>query len=161
MSHINYKSDFSRIIRLKDLAGTDIGWPSFDWTATFWAYSKAMTFTASCIGGVCTNCRRDDNRIRVVFNGHGLGVGLLKVEFCARLPRGVYPDGTETVVQAARLSTVLTADEVHCLAGEEETVVLPFIYRDAPGADSGICAPSATWTEVRQVIDGLFDGAGV
>ena len=92
MRKINYKSDFDFILKLKDGAGHDLGFPDYGWEATFWTSSKASPFKASCFGGVCKNCYDDEGQIHIVADNHNLGIGTLKVEFRAELPREIYPD---------------------------------------------------------------------
>ncbi|MCM1295676.1 MAG: hypothetical protein NC311_09055 [Muribaculaceae bacterium] len=156
MQEINYKSDFSLVLRLRDLAGHDIGWPEFDWTADFWTFPRARAFTASCIGGVCTNClREDDGRIRVVFNGHGLTPGRLRAELTAQILDGSYPDRLRQTVQTAVLDTVLTAGETRG-GDEEETIMLPLVQGQQGGSGACGCAPAATEEEVMQAVESLF-----
>lgn len=104
MATKNYKSDFNFILRLysvltdssgKEKERTELPWPDYDWSAKFWTSSKANAYYASCIGGVCTNCRNTDGKIQIVVDNHNMGLGILQVEFRAELPREIYPDGSE------------------------------------------------------------------
>lgn len=110
MTRINYKSDFDFLMRLIDCEGRDIGWPEFDWTARFWTWSKACSYTAGCTGGECVNCRREDEGIRVLMDGHNLGSGRLHVELTVQMPDGDMPDGDRRTVSPVALDIELVRD---------------------------------------------------
>lgn len=159
MSKVNCKSDFTRYLRIKDLSGKDIGWPDFDWIATFWTFSKSQAFTASVTAGVPVNCHRTaDGRIRVVFDNHRLLSGTLKVELIAQIPDEQYPDRLKQIAQTAVLKTELTCAEVQYVGDDEEVIVLPILQSTGSDGSGGCsCDEVASVDEVLQVIDGLFD----
>ncbi len=133
MKKINYKSDFDFFLHLQSCIrnenGTcsteDVGWPDFDWTASFWTSSKANRFVVSCRGGVCHNCFNDNGRIHVVANSHGLGNGMLNVEVFAEFPNEIYPDGFERVVTPMPLDIELVTGAGNCGVDADAEVVLP------------------------------------
>lgn len=114
MKRINHKSDFDLILRLKDCRGRDIGWPGFDWEARFWTWNKASSYTASRKGDALANCFEDGGRIHVVFAGHRLGPGTLKVELRAWLPDGIYPGGLRDVFDPRPLGIELVDGPGDC-----------------------------------------------
>lgn len=127
---INYKSDFDFILRLKDCRGQDLSFPSYDWIAKFYTNNKINAYTASSIGGECTNCFNDNGRIHVVVNNHRMGQGVLCVEFTAMIPNGVYPDGDERIVVPAPLDIELVSKAGECHCGAEVEAILPYIKGD-------------------------------
>lgn len=131
MKKINYKSDFDLILNLTDCEGREIGWPSHDWTSRFRTVGSARAFTASCRGGECVNCYNDGGRIRVVFDGHGLGCGRLHCEFAIEIPDSSYPDGFHRVVTATDLDVELVGGSPLCGAGGASEVIAPVLYRTA------------------------------
>ena len=142
----NYKSDFDIILRLRTCVGSgdeirELGWPDYDWTARFYTSNKANAYTASCIGGVCTNCFEDKGQIHVVFDSHRLGVGLLQVEFLAELPNRIYPDETQTEVSPQPLGIELVSGPGDCGTTAEVEVLPSYIKGDTgpkgPKGDKG------------------------
>lgn len=157
MSKVNCKSDFTRYLRIKDLSGKDIGWPDFDWAATFWTFSKSQAFTVGVTAGVSHNCHRTaDGRIRVVFNDHRLLSVTLKVELIAQIPDEQYPDRLKQIAQTAVLKTELTCAEVQYVGDDEEVIVLPILHSTGSDGSGGCSCVTATEDEVMQVIDDLF-----
>ena len=134
MKRINYKSDFDFILRLLTCAADgkneDVGWPDYDWTAIFYTSSKANSYTASCIGGVCANCFNDNGQIHVVFNSHRLGAGILQMEFKAELPDGIYPDTERRIVVPMPLDIELVRGCAPCPTAAEIEATLPYIKGD-------------------------------
>jgi|GEM_PF-5602645 hypothetical protein len=124
---VNYRSDFDLYMTLADCRGTDLGWPEWDWTAKFYTSTKFTTYTASCIGGVCTNCFNDNGKIHVVFDNHRLPEGTLNVEFAALLPEGIFPDGDRKVSVPAALAVMLTREAAPCPSSVEVDMLLPFV----------------------------------
>lgn len=127
MKRINYKSDFNFILRLLDCRGVEVGFPDYDWVARFWTGVKANAYEVSCIGGVCKNCYNDDGTIHVVVDNHHLSPGVLRVEFVAMLPDGIYPDGDERVAVPAPLDVELVRTAAPCPSSFEVEVILPYI----------------------------------
>lgn len=128
---INYKSDFDFILRLRDGAGADIGWPDYDWVARFYTSMKVNAIEVSCIGGRCQNCYNDDGRIHVVMNHHTLSPGILTVEFSAMIPNDTYPDGDEVIVAPESLSIELVREAAPCPSSAEVELMIPYIKGEA------------------------------
>lgn len=127
MTKINYKSDFDFILKLKDGAGHDLGFPDYGWEAMFWTSSKASPFKASCFGGVCKNCYDDEGQIHIVADNHNLGIGALKVEFRAELPREIYPDDYQRNVMPEPLGIELIREKGELPSEIEAELLLPYI----------------------------------
>lgn len=129
MRKINYKSDFDFIMRLKDRGGREAGWPGYDWTAKFWASSKANTFVASRKGDALTNCFNDKGQIHIVCDNHRLGRGALQVEFHAELPDGLYPDGKRDTYEPQPLGIELVDGAGECATDIEAELTVPYAVR--------------------------------
>lgn len=136
MATKNYKSDFNFILRLysvltdssgKEKERTELPWPDYDWSAKFWTSSKANAYYASCIGGVCTNCRNTDGKIQIVVDNHNMGLGILQVEFRAELPREIYPDGSERNVVPGVLDIELVRGAGDFPSDFEAQLQMPYI----------------------------------
>lgn len=131
MKKINYKSDFDAVLKLKDARGNEIPFPDCDWEAIFWTFSKSRVFRASCIGGECVNCIREkDGIFRVVFNGHGIGVGILKWEPHFKLPDTLFPDGVRDVYFPMPLDIELVTGAGDYPTTAEVEASLPLIKGD-------------------------------
>lgn len=136
MATKNYKSDFNFILHLysvltdssgKEKERTELPWPDYDWSAKFWTSSKANAYYASCIGGVCANCRNTDGKIQIVVDNHNMGLGTLQVEFRAELPREIYPDGSERNVVPGVLDIELVRGAGDFPSDFEAQLQMPFI----------------------------------
>lgn len=138
----NYKDDFDFIMRLYsamvDSSGMEVGdsrrelgWPDYDWVATFYTSSKANAYVASCIGGECVNCYNDNGQIHIVVNSHHMGPGRLKVEFRAELPRDTYPDGYQRNVIPEPLDIELIVGKGDLPSEMEVELLLPYIKGNA------------------------------
>lgn len=138
MRKINYKSDFDFILQLysvmvdadgKEVDGskTELGWPDYDWTARFYTSNKVNAYVASSVGGVLTNCYNDDGRIHIVVDNHRMGLGKIIVEFCAELPREIYPDGYQRNVIPEPLDIELIKGKSDLPTEMEAEVLLPYI----------------------------------
>lgn len=141
MKRINYKSDFDFILLLysclvdsdgKEVEGSrkELEWPDYDWRALIYTSVKSNGFTASCVGGVATNCYNDNGKIHVVVDGHHIGPGQLRVEFTAELSREIYPDGAQRKVFAQLLDIELVTGHGDCPSAAEAELLLPFIKGD-------------------------------
>ena len=132
---INYKSDFDFILTVVDSSGTDVGFPSYDWEARLRTRGNsgfsARSFIVSCIGGVCTNCFNDNGRIHVVADSHGLGTGMLHVEFHAHVPNGIYPDGEQLTVSPQSVDIELVTGMGDVATDLEVEVQVPYIWQSA------------------------------
>lgn len=135
---INFRSDFDLRLRLYAADGREIGWPGADWRAVFYTATPAQTFTASCTGGICTNCRRGpDGAICVVFDGHRLSPGMLHVRFFLDLPDEVYPDGARTEATPAVLPVELVREAAVCQCPQTFSAdVYLSVLREADVADA-------------------------
>lgn len=131
MQEVYYKSDFDFILKLRDCAGKDMGWPDFDWSARFWTTSKANVFIASCKNGVPVNCYNDNGRIHVVFDNPGFGCGVLQVEYHLRFPNPIYPDGRRDVYGHETLDLQLTDGAGDCMDPAEIELTIPYAVVDA------------------------------
>lgn len=141
MKRINYKSDFDFILHLysclvgndgKEVEGSrkELGWPDYDFKALFYTSVKSNGYTASCVGGVATNCYNDNGKIHVVVDGHHIGPGQLRVDFSAELPREIYPDGQQRKVFTQPLGIELVTGCGECPSAAEAEVLLPYIKGD-------------------------------
>lgn len=129
MRKVYYRSDFNFFLTLTDCSGEDIGWPEFDWTAKFYTTNnKVNAYTASCIGGVCTNVVNDNGRIHIFCDNQHMGIGRLNVEFTCISPDDAYPDGNERVVSPFPLDIELVRHATCCCPTDAEIqLMLPVI----------------------------------
>lgn len=114
MRRINYKSDFDFVMRLKDASGKEVPFPDCDWDAMFWTSSKANAYRASCMDGVCVNCRKEADGIRFIFDNHRLGMGTLKWEPHFEIPDAIYPDGARDTYKYEPLDIELVNGQSDC-----------------------------------------------
>ena len=114
MRRINYKSDFDFLMRLKDASGKEVPFPDCDWDAMFWTSSKANAYRASCMDGVCVNCRKEADGIRFIFDNHRLGMGTLKWEPHFEIPDAIYPDGARDTYKYEPLDIELVNGQSDC-----------------------------------------------
>lgn len=135
---INFRSDFDLRLRLYAADGREIGWPGADWRAVFYTATPAQAFTASCTGGICTNCRRGpDGAICVVFDGHRLSAGRLHVRFFLDMPDEAYPDGARTEATPALLPVELVREAAACQCPQTFSAdVYLSVLREADVADA-------------------------
>lgn len=136
---VHYEDDFDFILHLYsvlvDSEGNvtrreELPFPKYDFTATFRTGCTARSFTASCIGGVCTNCYDDAGRVHIVADGHGLGPGSLRCKLTCELPDEVFPDGTRRMVVPENLNIELTKEKGAYPSTMEAEVLLPYIKGD-------------------------------
>ena len=131
MKKINYKSDFDFTLRLKDCEGKEIPFPDCDWDAVFWTSSKANAYTASCKGGQCVNCFKEENGgIHFVFDNHRMGKGTLQWEPHFEFPNGIYPDGIQDRFSKEPLGIELVDGPGECPTTAEVEIMLPYIKGD-------------------------------
>lgn len=152
---INYKSDFSFLLVLKDCDGQEIGWPACDWQAKFFTPgNKANAYFASSKGGALTNCYNDGGFIHVVCDNHHLGIGCLNVEFTMLQPNDDFPDGNERKSFSAQLNIELVRENATCEIIKEikAEVLLSMIH------DTDVYAE--VLDRVNGVLAGLLDGSG-
>lgn len=135
---IYYKSDFDFLLPLKDAEGNAIGWPGHDWGARFTTAGNLRGYTAGCTGGVCRNCVRDGDGIRIIADRHGLPPGRVMCEMTVRVPDSRYPDGTRSVAGLYELDIRLTDEPGKAVVSGEirlpviggEARALPFLFTD-------------------------------
>ncbi len=156
MRRINYKSDFDFLMKLKDASGKEVPFPDCDWDALFWTSSKPNAYRASCIGGVCVNCRKEADGIRFIFDNHKMGMGALRWEPHFEIPDALYPDNIRDTYSLAPLEIELVSG-----AGDEPTeaeveYILPFIKGDK--GDAGPQGPKGDRGE--QGVQGLKGDKG-
>lgn len=152
---INYKSDFSFLLVLKDCDGQEIRWPACDWQAKFFTPgNKANAYFASSKGGVLTNCYNDGGFIHVVCDNHHLGIGCLNVELTMLQPNDDFPDGNERKSFSAQLNIELVRENATCEIPKEikAEVLLSMIH------DTDVYAE--VLDRVNGVLAGLLDGSG-
>lgn len=152
---INYKSDFSFLLVLKDCDGQEIGWPACDWQAKFFTPgNKANAYFASCKGGALTNCYNDGGFMHVVCDNHHLGIGCLNVELTMLQPNDDFPDGNERKSFSAQLNIELVRENATCEIPKEikAEVLLSMIH------DTDVYAE--VLDKVNGVLAGLLDGSG-
>lgn len=131
IDRINYKSDFPAVLKLRDARGNEVLFPDCDWEAVFWAFSKGLTYRASCIKGEYTNCfRREDGRICVIFNNHNLGTGVLKWEPHFMFPDALFPDGVRDLYSPEPLDIELVPGRGDDASEVEVEAMLPYIKGD-------------------------------
>ena len=138
MRHINYKSDFDFLLKLvssvKQEDGScvlqEVGFPGYDWEATFWTSRRSTSFVASSKGGVLTNCFNDAGQIHIVCNNRGLGPGVLYVEFRAHIPNSMYPDGCADLFSVLPLDIELVVGCSDCFEQAEATIALPEVLAE-------------------------------
>ena len=131
MKRINYKTDFDFFLTLKTSEGTDVGFPSYDWKAYFYTYSRNNGFTASHIDGVCTNCYNDNGKIHIIADNHGLECGELKMDFIAIMPDGLFPDNKRKIFIPSSLGIVLVNGQGECPNKIDVQLMAPYIYTSA------------------------------
>lgn len=136
---VHYEDDFDFILHLysvlvdsegNETRREELPFPKYDFTATFRTGCTARSFTASCIGGVCTNCYDDAGRVHIVADGHGLGPGSLRCKLTCELPDEVFPDGTRRMVVPENLNIELTKEKGAYPSTMEAEVLLPYIKGD-------------------------------
>ncbi|MBD5381954.1 collagen-like protein [Clavibacter sp.] len=130
MAKVNYKSDFDFVLSLTDCNGKEIGLPDYNWVAKLYTTSKDVFFEASYQNGVYKNCFADDGKIHIICNDHGLPSGVLKCEFIADIPNGIYPDDYEKLVIPKPLDIELVRGMATCPHDIDVSLILPYIKGD-------------------------------
>ena len=135
---INYKSDFDFILKLKARCGKndpeadgdgyrEVPFPDYDFVVKLYTANKANAYTASCIGGKCTNCFNDNGRIHIVVNSPRMGLGQLNAELLTMHPTSIYPDGTQDIYDPQPLGIELVSGAGDCPTTAEVELLLPYI----------------------------------
>ena len=107
MFKINYKSDFTFILVIRDCEGNDIGFPPMDFDAQIWTNSKINAYYFGRRNGELINCKNEDDKIRVIVNDHQMRCGELQVEVTLHLPDSEFPDQERRIVTPDKLDITL------------------------------------------------------
>lgn len=156
MSKLNHKSDFDFIMKLSTcVKGNDgtcqkttIGWPNFNWQARLWTANRANSYIVGRNDDTLINCFNDKGEIHVVCKNHHLGAGRLNVEFRSELPREIYPDGIEVVVDPQQLDIELVVGQGDCATDIETVYITPYIKSEGSGGGVPDLTPEQ-WEQLR------------
>ena len=148
---IHFLRDFEAVLMPVGLEGEAMDWPDFDFVARFYTRKAGRFYTASCIGGVERNCyRREDGKLVVVFDRHGLSCGRLEVLMMALLPNSRMPDGVEQVPLRVATGIRLVPVVADLPAEISMAVQLPVYIRNFEKDMAGLA-------EFKELIGGTFD----
>lgn len=129
MRKINYKSDFDCILRVKDRNGDFQSFPDCNWEIRFYTSSKVNSYIVSRTGDKYVNCfATEDGGIHVVFDNHGLGVGVLKWEPHFELPNSIYPDGVQDIFSNYSLEIELVTGQGDLTTDVDVSINVPFLF---------------------------------
>lgn len=93
MDKVNYKSDFSLRVSLKDIMGGLAAFSDLTEYRLEFRTDNGVVYTAGHFGGVYHNCAPRHDGALVYFDNHGLGCGKLRGTFYLYAPSDEYPDG--------------------------------------------------------------------
>ena len=126
MFKINYKSDFSFILVIRDCEGNDIGFPPMDFDAQIWTNSKINAYYFGRRNGELINCKNEDDKIRVIVNDHQMRCGELQVEVTLHLPDSEFPDQERRIVTPDKLDiTLVNLTDSTCYPSEVAEISFP------------------------------------
>lgn len=126
MFKINYKSDFTFILVIRDCEGNDIGFPSMDFDAQIWTNSKINAYYFGRRNGELINCKNEDDKIRVIVNDHQMRCGELQVEVTLHLPDSEFPDQERRIVTPDKLDiTLVNLTDSTCYPSEVAEISFP------------------------------------
>lgn len=126
MFKINYKSDFTFILVIRDCDGNDIGFPPMDFDALIWTNSKINAYYFGRKAGELVNCKNEDGRIRVIVNDHQMRCGELQVEVTLHLPDSEFPDQERRIVTPDKLDiTLVNLTDSTCYPSEVAEISYP------------------------------------
>ena len=126
MFKINYKSDFTFILVIRDCEGNDIGFPPMDFDAQIWTNSKINAYYFGRRNGELINCKNEDDKIRVIVNDHQMRCGELQVEGTLQLPDSEFPDQERRIVTPDKLDiTLVNVTESTCYRSEVAEISFP------------------------------------
>jgi hypothetical protein len=132
---VNYQSDFDVLLHITDIDGKAVGYPTFDFVATF-TTSGGGKYEAGQMAGVKRGVSDQDGDVRVVFNNHMLSPGVLNLKLCVDIPDAIYPDGKKQTVVSVETGIKLISGTGTDSTGLKVDVILPFAYT-APEATDG------------------------
>lgn len=126
MFKINYKSDFTFILVIRDCDGNDIGFPPMDFDAQIWTNSKINAYYFGRRNGELINCKNEDDKIRVIVNDHQMRCGELQVEVTLHLPDSEFPDQERRIVTPDKLDiTLVNLTDSTCYPSEVAEISFP------------------------------------
>lgn len=126
MFKINYKSDFTFILVIRDCEGNDIGFPPMDFDAQIWTNSKINAYYFGRRNGELINCKNEDDKIRVIVNDHQMRCGELQVEVTLHLPDSEFPDQERRIVTPDKLDiTLVNLTDSTCYPSEVAEISFP------------------------------------
>lgn len=126
MFKINYKSDFTFILVIRDCEGNDIGFPPMDFDAQIWTNSKINAYYFGRRNGELINCNNEDDKIRVIVNDHQMRCGELQVEVTLHLPDSEFPDQERRIVTPDKLDiTLVNLTDSTCYPSEVAEISFP------------------------------------
>ena len=126
MFKINYKSDFTFILVIRDCEGNDIGFPPMDFDAQIWTNSKINAYYFGRRNGELINCKNEDDKIRVIVNDHQMRCGELQVEVTLHLPDSEFPDQERRIVTPDKLDiTLVNLTDSTCYPSEVAGISFP------------------------------------
>ena len=126
MFKINYKSDFTFILVIRDCEGNDIGFPPMDFDAQIWTNSKMNAYYFGRRNGELINCKNEDDKIRVIVNDHQMRCGELQVEVTLHLPDSEFPDQERRIVTPDKLDiTLVNLTDSTCYPSEVAEISFP------------------------------------
>lgn len=126
MFKINYKSDFTFILVIRDCEGNDIGFPPIDFDAQIWTNSKINAYYFGRRNGELINCKNEDDKIRVIVNDHQMRCGELQVEVTLHLPDSEFPDQERRIVTPDKLDiTLVNLTDSTCYPSEVAEISFP------------------------------------
>ena len=126
MFKINYKSDFTFILVIRDCEGNDIGFPPMDFDAQIWTNSKINAYYFGRKNGELINCKNEDDKIRVIVNDHQMRCGELQVEVTLHLPDSEFPDQECRIVTPDKLDiTLVNLSDSTCYPSEVAEISFP------------------------------------
>lgn len=156
-ARVHYHDDFTTVIHLIDGKGNIVPFPECDWDATFRTGNINKTYRISRRGGVYTNCRPDfRGGIRVIFNSHGMGPGVLRWHPHFEFPNDMYPDGFQDICTEQALDIILVSGPGDLPADFDVKVLLPsYVYING---EADVCASALE--KLNKVLAGILDGSG-
>lgn len=126
MFKINYKSDFTFILVIRDCEGNDIGFPPMDFDGLIWTNSKINAYYFGRKDGELVNCKNEDGKIRVIVNDHQMRCGEVQVEVTLHLPDSEFPDQERRIVTPDKLDiTLVNLTDSTCYPSEVAEISYP------------------------------------
>lgn len=133
---VNYQSDFDVLLHVKDAEGNDVGFPAFDFFATFTSTGGGKKVEAGQVNGVKRGMKDVDGEIQIAFDNHGLMPGKLELEFQTDVENAIYPDGKKLTVFKVPTDITLTNKQGDESTGLKIDVMLPFTIGSGSSSSS-------------------------